>query len=259
MSALETESRVSYSKLLGSALLLMLGCTLCVSLPADAQNCDLVHDCFAPDSVYYQQFSLKPLNCSDSVELRIPVYMWCDGWASIMYTAFQIVAGASYDTAFVFPLIQCPSLTTYIDITQERDDCGVYLQCWSNYVTPSSGIFCELLMKCHRSDTVRVTGTTPRLGDSFSWWDPLYVRLDTTFVVPSQFTILPGDVNSSGQVSISDAVFLISYVFAGGCAPYDLNAADVNGNCTVSISDAVYLINYIFAGGNAPLPGCVAP
>ena len=65
-----------------------------------------------------------------------------------------------------------------------------------------------------------------------------------------------GDANSSGAVSISDAVYLIAYIFAGGPAPDPLAAADANCSGGVSISDVVYLIAYIFAGGPAPCAGC---
>jgi hypothetical protein len=65
-----------------------------------------------------------------------------------------------------------------------------------------------------------------------------------------------GDANNDGGVDISDAVYLIQYIFAGGPAPADCNYAngmgDANGDGGVDISDAVYLIQYIFAGGPAP-------
>lgn len=63
-----------------------------------------------------------------------------------------------------------------------------------------------------------------------------------------------GDADGSGAFSISDAVFLINYIFAGGAAPDPLCEGDADGSGAVSISDAVYLINYIFAGG--PVPHC---
>ena len=63
---------------------------------------------------------------------------------------------------------------------------------------------------------------------------------------------LPGDANGNGAVSISDVVFLINYIFAGGAAPNPLSSGDVNCSGAISISDAVFLINYIFAGGAAP-------
>lgn len=63
-----------------------------------------------------------------------------------------------------------------------------------------------------------------------------------------------GDADGSGTFSISDAVYLINYIFAGGPAPTPTCRGDADGSGTVSISDAVYLINYIFAGG--PIPHC---
>lgn len=61
-----------------------------------------------------------------------------------------------------------------------------------------------------------------------------------------------GDANGSGAISISDAVMLINYIFAGGTAPNPICRGDANGSGAISISDAVYLIRYIFAGGPAP-------
>ncbi|MGB5139392.1 MAG: CHRD domain-containing protein, partial [Candidatus Zixiibacteriota bacterium] len=61
-----------------------------------------------------------------------------------------------------------------------------------------------------------------------------------------------GDADNTGIVTISDAVYLINYIFAGGPAPAQLCLGDADGNSIITISDAVYLINYIFAGGPAP-------
>lgn len=63
-----------------------------------------------------------------------------------------------------------------------------------------------------------------------------------------------GDPDGSGVVTISDAVYLISYIFGGGGAPNPLGSGDANCDDSVTISDAVFLINYIFGGG--PAPGC---
>jgi hypothetical protein len=67
----------------------------------------------------------------------------------------------------------------------------------------------------------------------------------------------PGGFNSDGVPGeIAEAVWLIGCVF--GVHPTDEPApcADANGDCIVNISDAVYLIWYIFAGEPAPGPGC---
>ncbi len=67
---------------------------------------------------------------------------------------------------------------------------------------------------------------------------------------------LCGDADDSESVTISDAVYLISYIFAGGPAPNPLISGDADCSGTVTISDAVYLISYIFAGGPAPCAAC---
>jgi hypothetical protein len=51
---------------------------------------------------------------------------------------------------------------------------------------------------------------------------------------------------------ISDAVFILNYLFIGGGAPDCMKAADVNDTGTVDLTDAVYLLNYLFIGGAAP-------
>ncbi|GEM_PF-1637499 len=65
-----------------------------------------------------------------------------------------------------------------------------------------------------------------------------------------------GDADGNNTINISDAVFLIAYIFAHGTAPgdcvYALGKGDADGNGTVNISDAVYLIAYIFAHGSTP-------
>ena len=61
-----------------------------------------------------------------------------------------------------------------------------------------------------------------------------------------------GDANGDYIISISDAVFIGNYIFAGGAAPSPWRVADADCNGIVTISDVVYLLNYIFVGGPAP-------
>lgn len=65
-----------------------------------------------------------------------------------------------------------------------------------------------------------------------------------------------GDANGDAVVDISDAVYLIAYIFSGGSAPTPLLAGDANCDSAVDISDVVYLIAYIFSGGQAPCAAC---
>jgi subtilisin family serine protease len=66
-----------------------------------------------------------------------------------------------------------------------------------------------------------------------------------------------GDADHSGAIDISDVVFLISYIFSGGAAPYSTAMADADCSGSVDISDAVTLISYIFSGGALPCTNCL--
>lgn len=68
--------------------------------------------------------------------------------------------------------------------------------------------------------------------------------------------MVAGDADGNGLITISDAVFLITYIFAGGPAPVPLARGDADCNGLVTISDAVHLISYIFAGGPRPCGNC---
>lgn len=65
-----------------------------------------------------------------------------------------------------------------------------------------------------------------------------------------------GDADGNLLVTISDAVFLINYIFSGGPAPTPIQSGDADCNSLVTISDVVFLISYIFSGGAAPCSGC---
>ena len=90
------------------------------------------------------------------------------------------------------------------------------------------------------SVSIRATGTT---GGSET-------EQITFRIAPSPF--LAGDADNNGVVNISDAVYIVSYIFSGGPAPVPMVAGDADCNGLITISDVVYLINFIFSGGPAP-------
>ncbi|MGB5106544.1 MAG: hypothetical protein WBP29_03505, partial [Candidatus Zixiibacteriota bacterium] len=81
----------------------------------------------------------------------------------------------------------------------------------------------------------------------------LPAKLTVTLTGP---TYTCGDADANELINISDAVYLIAYVFTGGPAPIPVEAGDVDCNAVVTISDAVYLIAYVFSGGPAPCSAC---
>lgn len=66
------------------------------------------------------------------------------------------------------------------------------------------------------------------------------------------------DADFNGTIDISDAVYLIGFIFGGGPAPIPnpIGSGDADCSGAVDISDAVYLIAYIFSGGEAPGATC---
>jgi hypothetical protein len=85
-------------------------------------------------------------------------------------------------------------------------------------------------------------------------------------LVGGNLTVLPylcGDTNKDKTVNVSDAVWIINYVFAGGDPPDPLESGDANCDSDCNVSDAVWIINYVFVGGSQPcdtdgdgLPDC---
>ncbi len=72
-------------------------------------------------------------------------------------------------------------------------------------------------------------------------WEPLF-----------RWSCHCGDANGDTMISISDAVFIINFVFQGGPPPDPICLGDSNGTGSVNISDAIYLISFIFGGGAGP-------
>jgi hypothetical protein len=79
--------------------------------------------------------------------------------------------------------------------------------------------------------------------------DSFWTQMAQLIVIPEYYY---GDANGDATVNVSDAVYIINYVFCGGSAPNPYESGDVNCDDVVNVSDAVYIINHIFAGGPPP-------
>jgi hypothetical protein len=120
--------------------------------------------------------------------------------------------------------------------------------------------------------TTRVTSLSYTQGEAHQWalrymythnlwylvkyemfeWGALWGNPDLG-MAPVQ-TYLCGDANADEQIDISDAVYLLNYLYKSGSAPDPLEAGDANNDGTVDVSDAIYLLNYLYKEG--PAPGC---
>ncbi|MFH2054749.1 MAG: M1 family aminopeptidase [bacterium] len=73
-----------------------------------------------------------------------------------------------------------------------------------------------------------------------------------TLAILAEPPVICGDADGDQIVNITDAVYIISYVFNSGPEPQPYEAGDVNEDGIVNITDAVYLIQWIFNSGPAP-------
>lgn len=74
---------------------------------------------------------------------------------------------------------------------------------------------------------------------------------------------LCGDANGDLVVNISDAVYLIGYIFSGGAEPDPYLSGDADCNGRINLTDIVYIIKFAFMDGHTPcdpngdgLPDC---
>ena len=86
----------------------------------------------------------------------------------------------------------------------------------------------------------------------------VFINIDVNQFITITETIC-GDSDGDASIEVTDAVYLINYLFKGGTYPHCTpepytRCADVNGDEQVNICDVVYLIRYLFKGG--PEPEC---
>jgi len=74
-----------------------------------------------------------------------------------------------------------------------------------------------------------------------------------------------GDVNSDGDLDLSDPIYLLSYLYSGGPEPApiacataysDLLNGDSNGDGDLDVSDPINLLSFLFSGGPGPVDAC---
>jgi len=81
----------------------------------------------------------------------------------------------------------------------------------------------------------------------------------TTDGTPQQCCLIAstGDVNTDGNLTSADIIFMVNYVFKGGATPNPCEAAaDVNCDGNVTSADVIYMVNFVFKGGTPPCNVC---
>jgi len=62
------------------------------------------------------------------------------------------------------------------------------------------------------------------------------------------------DANADGTANLSDAVFVLNFLFLGGAEPDCLKSADFDDNGELDLTDSIVLLNFLFLGGTSPRP-----
>lgn len=65
-------------------------------------------------------------------------------------------------------------------------------------------------------------------------------------------TNVRGDADNSGTVSITDAVFIIAFLFGGGPGPGCMDSADADDDGAVGMGDAAFIAAFVSGTGPAP-------
>ncbi|MGE4619715.1 MAG: HYR domain-containing protein [Planctomycetota bacterium] len=74
----------------------------------------------------------------------------------------------------------------------------------------------------------------------------------TVTVEECQASFLRGDTNDDGTYDISDAIYVLGYIFSGAAEPTCMDALDENDDGQVQIADAIYHFSALFMGGAPP-------
>jgi hypothetical protein len=73
-----------------------------------------------------------------------------------------------------------------------------------------------------------------------------------------------GDVNADKFTDLSDAIYLVRFLYLGGpepavlgCEPFNhVKNGDIDGSGSYEITDPIRLINFLFMGGPPPVEAC---
>ena len=101
-----------------------------------------------------------------------------------------------------------------------------------------------------RAVEVRAVNTIPGRSESID---------SVIFTYENADGYIRGDVDSGGDINLTDAVQLLNFLFSGGTEPACAAAADTNRSGSIDMTDAIQILNFLFLGAEnfpAPFPGC---
>ncbi|NIS15697.1 MAG: VWA domain-containing protein [Aliifodinibius sp.] len=206
-----------------------------------------------------------------------------------LHSAIDAVQGPRHDTPLAAAMCQAHCMLGYDEAiaryvitytdgleneSQNFDMCAICEPCnslmgtgWNYDCDPSNPSSCTDWQMCLH-DQFSQTGSNiihyfgepinPFIKGGGSGLEDMYFLKNTAeesdgeFLYHSDQETICGDANGDGSLNVSDAVYLVIYIFQGGTPPPYMPSADCNCDSTINISDAVVIINNIFLGGDSP-------
>jgi hypothetical protein len=206
---------------------------------APSEDFDGSGHCYLTGNDYY-----NPDLDGGSTVLTSPVFDLSSGDARIRYARWfdtYIQGQPDQDSMVVFISSDAGMNWTEVETVgpDEQASGGWYVhEFWASFfVSPTS----SMKLRFVASD----------VGD----YNRVEAAIDALFIASFECDYVPpicGDANSSGEVDIDDAVYLINFIFTSGPPPEHIETGDVNCSSHIDIDDVVYLITHIFSGGNTP-------
>ena len=118
------------------------------------------------------------------------------------------------------------------DVTDPSQDNQVFLTVYGEKPVP-------LVFKVYAG------GNTYVVDQGLTFEGNATIGMDDPYVITLQDSLIPGDANGDGIVSISDAVAVVNSILGQPSSNFIKTAADVNNDGYVTISDAVAIVNII--------------
>jgi hypothetical protein len=180
-----------------------------------------------------------------------------------------------------------PSDRSFLDARMGGDGHGLYIVLWvdsrnSDYYNGSADLYAQLVDSTGRCIGENIVINSLHGSPGFIMIDYDVAILDSQVVIvwsdlrdyaTDDYNLyaqlmelrdfvwfMPGDCNGSRDVTSSDVIGLVHYVFKSGAWPQPrVESGDVNADCVINAVDVIKLVNFVFKAG-APLEaGCACP